>query len=71
MIRTTIVTIALGCALAGCGQVRQDTPISPALDSGVTSSNGGGTRTLGNVNSTTLGPNGGQTGSNNSQGRAY
>ena len=71
MIRSTVFAIVLGCSVAACGGARSDTPVSPALDSGVTSSNGGGTRTLGNTNSTTLGPNGVQPGTNNTQGRAY
>lgn len=71
MIRQTAIFLGLGLALAACGNSPQRPAISPALDSGVTSSNGGGTRTLGNTNSTTLGPNGATSGNNNSTGRAY
>ena len=39
--------ILLGAVLAACADVRPDTIASPRLDSGVTSSNGGGTRVLG------------------------
>ena len=34
--------------LAACAEVRPDTTVSPQLDSGITSSNGGGQRALGN-----------------------
>ena len=34
--------------LAACAETRPDTVVSPRLDSGITSSNGGGQRTLGN-----------------------
>ena len=34
--------------LAACADVRPDTTVSPRLDSGITSSNGGGQRALGN-----------------------
>ena len=73
MIRSTVITIALGLGLCACGQTRPDSPISPNLDSGVTSSNGGGTRTLNNTNSTTVSPGGGglNRSNNNTQGRSY
>ncbi len=72
MIRQTALFLGLGLALCACGASNPQRPaISPNLDSGVTSSNGGGTRTLGNTNSTTIGPNGGTSSNNNSAGRAY
>ena len=72
MIRVSAFSLGLGLALCGCGANNPQHPvISPALDSGVTSSNGGGTRTLGNTNSTAIGPNGGTPSNNNSAGRAY
>ncbi|MGI4939096.1 MAG: hypothetical protein ACRYHQ_00760 [Janthinobacterium lividum] len=46
MIRiTAILLVAL---VAACADVRPDTTVSPNLDSGVTSDNGGGARALGN-----------------------
>jgi len=36
------------CCLAACAGERPQTTVSPQLESGVTSSNGGGTRALGN-----------------------
>ncbi len=46
MIRAIFTTAVLGLAVCACGPQRP--AIDPALDSGVTSSNGGGTRALGN-----------------------
>ncbi len=46
MIRFTAILLA--GLLAACADVRPDTVVSPQLDSGVTSSNGGGARALGN-----------------------
>ena len=43
-----IITLLSFGLLAACAEVRPSPLVSPALDSGVTSSNGGGTRTLGN-----------------------
>lgn len=44
-----IVAVPLLCAvLAGCAYERPQSTVSPGLVSGVTSQNGGGTRTLGN-----------------------
>lgn len=40
-----LLTISL---LAACADARPDTIVSPQLESGITSSNGGGTRALGN-----------------------
>lgn len=46
MIRITAVLLA--GLLAACSDIRPDTTVSPRLDSGITSSNGGGARALGN-----------------------
>lgn len=35
--------------LAGCADIRPDTIVSPELESGITSNNGGGARALGNI----------------------
>ena len=43
-----IFAILLASLLAACADTRPDPVVSPGLDSGITSSNGGGTRTLGN-----------------------
>ncbi|HEY0206986.1 MAG TPA: hypothetical protein VGC15_22900 [Acetobacteraceae bacterium] len=55
-----IIAIFVACLSASCADVRPDTTVSPRLDSGVTSSNGGGARALGNEPSvgvtTTVGP---------------
>ena len=51
MIRTaTLLLTGLLAAnlLTACAEVRPDPVVSPRLDSGITSRNGGGTRTLGN-----------------------
>ena len=45
---TRIAVLILSGLLAACSDVRPSPLVSPQLDSGVTSSNGGGTRTLGN-----------------------
>lgn len=53
MFRTIATTVLLGLAVCACGQ---DRPlISPKLDSGITSSNGGGVRALGNQPSVNVG----------------
>lgn len=46
MIRITAVILA--GLLAACSAVQPDTTVSPRLDSGITSSNGGGARALSN-----------------------
>ena len=55
-----ISAIFLAGLLAACSDVRPDTIVSPRLDSGVTSSNGGGARALNNQPgvgvTTTVGP---------------
>lgn len=40
--------ILLACALAACADLRPDPVASPRLESGVTSSSGGGAQALGN-----------------------
>ena len=56
----SILTLSLLSLLAACADERPNTIVSPRLDSGITSSNGGGTRALGdqpNVGVTTrVGP---------------
>ena len=47
---------AFAIALAGCNATPP--PPSATLDSGITSSNGGGARQLGNLPNVTVGPNG-------------
>lgn len=69
MMRALATTIALGLAVCACGPQRP--AIDPRLDSGVTSSNGGGQRALGNLNQIDIGPNGARTGPSNQAGRAY
>lgn len=46
MYRILPVLLALG--LAACADAKHDSVASPRLDSGITSSNGGGMRALGN-----------------------
>ena len=43
----TALLLLIGC-LAACAEVRPDTTVSPQLESGITSSNGGGRRALAN-----------------------
>lgn len=72
MIRLVVATMAIGLTLSACGPQRP--AIDPRLESGVTSSNGGGQRATGNVNSVTIGPNGAGTlnrAPTNSAGAAY
>ena len=45
---TRIVAIFLVGLVAACSATQPDTTVSPQLDSGITSSNGGGMRALGN-----------------------
>ena len=75
MIRISAMALALGFSLCACGSTsgpgHPDQAISPRLDSGVTSSNGGGVRTLGGTNSINIGPGGTTTNPTNQQGRAY
>lgn len=72
MLRTVIVILALGGAVSACGPQRP--AIDPALQSGVTSSNGGGQRQTGG--GVSVGVNSGvgattTTGMPNSRGAAY
>ncbi len=57
---TLIAFLLLATLVAACADVRPDTIVSPQLESGITSSNGGGARALGgqpNVGvSTRVGP---------------
>ncbi len=43
-----IITLLTASLLAACAYARPDPVVSPRLDSGITSSDGGGTRALGN-----------------------
>lgn len=43
-----ILVLLLATFVAGCAGARPDPVVSPKLDSGITSSNGGGARALGN-----------------------
>lgn len=45
---TRIAVLLLAGLLVACGYARPDTVVSPELESGITSNNGGGTRALGN-----------------------
>ena len=79
MLRTIITTAALGLAVCACNPQGGVTDprvgngvVSPSLDSGVTSSNGGGARALGNTPNINLGGgNATQTGPLNSRGTVY
>lgn len=59
MTRSLMITLALGLAVCACGPQRP--AIDPALESGVTSSNGGGMRQTGAIPSVSVGPNGATT----------
>lgn len=70
MIRTMITTLALGLSVCACGPQRP--AIDPALDSGVTSSNGGGQRATGATPNVGVGPSGSVDGqAPSSRGAAY
>lgn len=70
MLRTIIATTAICLAVSACGDQRP--AIDPKLESGVTSSNGGGQRVLGSTPNISTGQNGVVTQrSNNTQGAAY
>ena len=75
MTRNSVMVLALSLSLCACGATsgpgHPDQAISPRLDSGVTSSNGGGVRTLGGTNSINIGPGGTTTNPTNQQGRAF
>lgn len=68
MIRV-VATVLIGLGVCGCGPQRP--AIDPALESGVTSSNGGGVRQTGGLNQISIGPNGAQQTPSNQTGRAY
>jgi hypothetical protein len=69
MIRSVTVTILLGLAVCACGV--PDTAVSPQLNSGITSSNGGGQRQTGALNTQSIGPAGAMPTSSSSKGAAY
>jgi len=70
MIRALITTAVFGLTVCACGPQRP--AIDPRLDSGVTSSNGGGQRATGAVPNFSVGPNGPTTGGvPSSAGAAY
>jgi len=70
MIRALITTIAIGITVCACGPQRP--AIDPHLDSGVTSSNGGGQRTTGAIPNVSVGPSGAtRSGVPSSAGAAY
>lgn len=79
MLRTIATTVALGLAVCACNPQGGVTDprvgrgvASPSLDSGVTSSNGGGARALGNTPGITLGRTGApEQQAPNSRGAAY
>ena len=56
MLRIVITTAAICLGVAACGEQRP--AIDPKLESGVTSSNGGGQRATGAVPDVTVGPRG-------------
>ena len=69
-----VVLVAAGACLAACNKLNEHpgTVVSPQLDSGITSSNGGGARALGNTPGINIGPNGTmKTGAPNQKGTAY
>jgi hypothetical protein len=69
MLRSITVTILLGLAVCACGT--PDTAISPQLNSGITSSNGGGQRQTGGLATQSIGPAGTMPTSSSSKGSAY
>jgi len=70
MIRALITTVAIGITVCACGPQRP--AIDPQLDSGITSSNGGGQRQTVAVPNISVGPNGTTTGrAPSSAGAAY
>lgn len=79
MLRATAITIALGFAVCACNPQGGVTDpkvgsgiVSPSLDSGITSENGGGARALGNTPGVTLGRTGmTEKQAPNSRGAAY
>ena len=79
MFRTIATIVALGLAVGACNPQGGVTDpkvgqgiVSPSLDSGITSQNGGGARALGNTPGITLGRTGAtETQAPNSRGAAY
>ena len=48
MKRSLVALLATLIVVSGCADLRPNSVVSPQLDSGITSSNGGGERALGN-----------------------
>ena len=71
MIRSLSLTVVLGLAVCACGNTTPDTAISPNLNSGITSSNGGGQRQTGAINTQSIGPAGSTANGSSSKGAAY
>ncbi len=71
MIRSLTLTVLLGLAVCACGNSTPDTAVSPQLNSGVTSSNGGGQRTTGGLNTQSIGPAGAMPSNSATKGSAY
>lgn len=79
MLRTIAATVALGFAVCACnpsGGVKDPRVgsgiVSPSLNSGITSQNGGGARALGNTPNISIGGTGAtETRAPNSRGAAY
>ena len=79
MLRTTVITVGLGLAVCACNPQGGVTDprvgrgvVSPSLDSGVTSSNGGGARATGGTPGINLGgASSTPTGAPNARGTAY
>ncbi len=72
VIRAIITTVALGLAVSACNAPPQRPAIDPALESGVTSSNGGGQRTTGAIPNIDIGSGGAvRTGVPSARGNAY
>ncbi len=76
MIRSLMVATGFGLLVCACnpggGAGPQQGVVSPALDSGVTSSNGGGQRATGGQAGVSIGPGGAaSTGAPNARGNTY
>ncbi len=73
MIRAVITSVVIGLAATACSAPPEQRPaIDPALESGVTSSNGGGQRTTGAIPNLDIGAGGAtRSGVPSSRGNAY